>query len=204
MKLCGIYGIVDDGLVADPVGFAAALLSAGLCVLQYRAKGGVARTVLRSLLERTRAAGALLIVNDDFEAALEADGWHAGQEDLAGRDLRAIRERLGPRAFGISAASPAEARLAEAAGADYLGVGPFAATSSKADAGPPIGAAGIRAVADATHLPVVAIGGIGAHNLADVVASGATMAAVISAFATAPDPAAAARELVAAWLHAPR
>lgn len=198
-RFAGIYGIIDAGLVGEPVAFGAMLLSAGIRVLQYRAKGGVDRSVLAALLGRTRAAGALLIVNDDLDAALAADGWHGGQEDLALHDRGALRARLGTRVFGISAASPAEARAAQSAGADYLGVGPFAPTHTKADAGPAIGAAGVRAVVAATRLPVVAIGGIGLHNLTEVVSCGAAMAAVISALARAPDPAATARALIAAW-----
>jgi len=94
---------------------------------------------------------------------------------------------------------PEEARLAELAGADYIGVGPFAATGSKPDAGAAIGAAGVAAVVRATRLPVVAIGGIGPDEIPAVVRSGAAMAAVISAIARAPDAAEAARTLVRSW-----
>jgi thiamine-phosphate pyrophosphorylase len=149
--------------------------------------------------ERTRAHGAVLIVNDDFDAALEADGWHAGQEDLAGLDPRVLRERLGPRAFGVSCGLPHEAAAAEDFGADYIGVGPFAATSTKDDAGPAIGEGGVRAVVSVTRLPVVAIGGIDASNLGEVARSGASMAAIASAFSRAADPAAFAAECVRRW-----
>jgi thiamine-phosphate pyrophosphorylase len=94
---------------------------------------------------------------------------------------------------------PEEARAAEAAGADYVGVGPFAATLTKPDAGLAIGAAGLRAVVTATSLPVVAVGGVDATNLAQVVRSGAAMAAVASALACAADPRSAAAELVLRW-----
>jgi thiamine-phosphate pyrophosphorylase len=149
--------------------------------------------------ERTQRAGAILIVNDDFEAALEADGWHAGQEDLAGRDVRDVRARLGARLFGVSCGIADEAIAAERFGADYVGVGPYAATSTKLDAGAAIGARGIAAVVRATALPVVAIGGIDARNLDDVARSGARMAAIASAFARAADPQALAVELVQRW-----
>ena len=199
VALSGIYGIVDDAAVDEPLAFLDALLSGGVRVIQYRAKRGVDRSLLRALLVRTRAASAALIVNDDLEAALEADGWHAGQEDLLGLDLVAMRARLADKLFGISAGTPSEATAAQAAGADYVGVGPFAATGSKLDAGEAIGAAGIAAVAAATPLPVVAIGGIDLVALEPVVRAGAAMAAVISAFARAPDPEAAARAFVGRW-----
>lgn len=200
--LHGIYGIVDGGTVRRPVALAGELLRAGIAVLQYRDKAAVDVPTLREMCRLAHAHGACVIVNDDFEAALLADGWHAGQEDLAGRDLASLRQRLGDRLFGISCSSPREAHTAEQAGADYIGVGPFAATATKADAGPPIGVLGLRAVVAVAGLPVVAIGGIGPENLAAVAATGAAMAAVISALSGAPDPAAAARDLTARWASA--
>jgi len=199
VMLRGIYGIVDAAAVSDPLAFADALLRAGIRLLQYRAKAGVDAAILESLCRCAHAHAALVIVNDDFEAALRADGWHAGQEDLMAHDLMKLRTCLGARLFGISCGSPEEARAAEAAGADYVGTGPFAATASKADAGTPIGPAGVRTIVGATRLPVVAIGGIGPANLSAVAATGASMAAVISALARANDPRVAAHELVRLW-----
>ena len=199
VALTGIYGIVDDAAVAEPLPFLDALLAGGIRLIQYRAKRGVDRSLLRAFLARTRAASAVLIVNDDLEAALEADGWHAGQEDLLGLDLVAVRARLEGKLFGVSAGVPAEAIAAQAAGADYVGVGPFGVTGSKLDAGAAIGAAGIAAVASATSLPVVAIGGIDLAALDALAGAGAAMAAVISALARAPDPQAAARAFVDRW-----
>ena len=158
------------------------------------------------------AAGASIVHvhcrNDDgsntsdvarFEAALEADGWHAGQEDLAGHDVGALRARLGTRVFGVSCGVAEEARAAAAAGADYVGTGPFAVTATKGDAGPAIGIEGVRAVVLATSMPVVAIGGIDTSNLAAVKSSGAAMAAVVSALVRGGDPRAAAAQLIACW-----
>lgn len=199
MSYDGIYAIVDRALTARPVELLEAILRGGVRLVQYRAKAGVDRELVRELTARAHAAGASLIVNDDFEAALDADGWHAGQEDLFERDTIDLRRRLDGRIFGISCATVAEARAAASAGADYVGVGPFAATGSKRDAGPPIGAAGLRTVAAGSRLPVVAIGGINASNLEDVVAAGASMAAVISAISATPDPEAATATLVARW-----
>jgi thiamine-phosphate pyrophosphorylase len=195
----GIYAIIDRSLVHRPVAFLDDILAAGIRLVQYRAKSGVERDVVRAMVVRTRAAGATLIVNDDFDAALEADGWHAGQEDLDGCEAGALRAQLGTRIFGVSCGIPSEARAAEAIGADYVGVGPFAATSTKADAGPAIGASGVRAVVAATRLPVVAIGGIDATNVADAKRTGAAMAAVVSAIACATDPRATAADLIARW-----
>jgi thiamine-phosphate diphosphorylase len=199
VPLRGIYGIVDRDVASEPFALLDALLDAGVRVVQYRAKSGVDPQIVRAMHAVTRARGALLIVNDDLACALEADGWHAGQEDLADHDLATIRATLGSRIFGVSCGVASEALVAERFGADYVGVGPYAATGTKADAGAAIGEAGVRAVVGATSLPVVAIGGIDADNLAGVARSGAAMAAVISAIARAADPASAARDLVARW-----
>jgi thiamine-phosphate pyrophosphorylase len=197
--LRGIYAIVDPAATNAPLALLEDVLAAGVRLIQLRAKAGVERALLRALHERTRVAGALLLVNDDLEAALEADGLHAGQEDLVRLGATGLRARLAGRVLGISCGLPDEARAAEKLGADYVGTGPFAATASKADAGEAIGAAGVSAVVSATRLPVAAIGGIGLDELAAVAAAGARMAAVISAIAAGPDPRANARALVERW-----
>jgi thiamine-phosphate pyrophosphorylase len=199
MTFAGIYAIVDSGVTPEPLPILDAVLRGGVRLVQYRSKSGVDRALVREMVRRTRRAGAHLIVNDDLAAALDADGWHGGQEDLALHDVADIRRQLGSRILGVSASNPDEAARAAAMGADYLGVGPFASTASKLDAGPAIGAAGIEGVVRVTHLPVVAIGGIDAANLAAVFEAGAAMAAVISAIGLASDPEAAARGLVAGW-----
>ena len=168
-------------------------------LLQYRDKSGVDRAAVRRLHALTARFGALLIVNDDPAAALLADGLHVGQEDLAALG-GGLRERIGDRILGVSCGVPADLPAALAEGADYVGTGPFAATASKGDAGKPIGAAGLAAVVAASGgLPVAAIGGIGANDLAAVAGAGARMAAVISAVAGAPDPERSARDLVERW-----
>jgi len=196
--LTGIYAILDAES-APPLALAGAALAAGVRLIQYRAKNGADRSLVRALHALTRAHDAVLLVNDDLAIALEADGLHAGQEDLERLEVRDVRARLAGKLLGISCSTPAQARAAALLGADYLGVGPFNPTASKPDAGEPIGPQGVRAVVDATPLPVAAIGGIELADLERVVASGAKMAAVISAIARGPDAAANARALVLRW-----
>ncbi|MBV9648139.1 MAG: thiamine phosphate synthase [Candidatus Eremiobacteraeota bacterium] len=198
-KLRGIYALVDPALCDDPERTAAALLRGGIRLVQYRSKQSCERAFVRRLHAMTSRSDALLIVNDDVEAAQDADGVHLGQEDIAliPGDLR---RRLGGRLLGISCGVPAEAEAALRLGADYLGVGPFAITSSKVDAGPAIGSAGIASVvAAAGGLPVAAIGGIELDALEEVYASGASMAAVLSALVRVADPEAAAISFVTRW-----
>lgn len=177
-----------------------AALDGGVDVVQLREKDLDARTryrMGRRLRALTEAAGAALIVNDrvDLAAALDADGVHLGQSDLP---IEVAREQLGDDAIvGCSTSTVPEAVAAEAAGADYLGVGAVYGTSSKDvdDAKDGIGTDRIRSIVDAVDIPVIGIGGIDASNAAPVIEAGATGVAVISAITGAEDPKAAAAAL---------
>jgi thiamine-phosphate pyrophosphorylase len=83
-------------------------------------------------------------------------------------------------------------------GADYLGVGPAYPTQTKSGLPDAIGPAGIRAVAEAVDVPVIAIGGVTPDRVAELLATGAFGVAVVGAVSGAPDPAAATRELLRA------
>ncbi|MGR4063863.1 MAG: thiamine phosphate synthase [Vulcanimicrobiaceae bacterium] len=199
--LCGIYAIVDQSDVADPIAVAAASLQAGIKIVQYRAKTAVVPSVARKLRDMTRDATALFIVNDDWRTALQcdADGVHLGPGDPGFDDVESLRGAFGNRIVGLSCGTIEEARHAGASTADYVGVGPVYATASKSDAGDPLGLDRLARIAAATPLPVAAIGGITLATIAGVRAAGAAMAAVISALAAGPDPGATAAGLVAAW-----
>jgi thiamine-phosphate diphosphorylase len=138
------------------------------------------------------------IVNDHADLALAAGagGLHLGQHDLP---LAAARAIVGDAMIvGVSTNNAAEARAAEAGGADYVAVGAIFATSSKGTTRP-ADLERVREVKSAVTVPVVAIGGINASNIADIVEAGADAAAVISAVCGAPDPRAAASVLAAAF-----
>jgi thiamine-phosphate pyrophosphorylase len=83
------------------------------------------------------------------------------------------------------------------AGASYLGVGPCYPTSTKEGLSGPIGAAGLAAVAVAVAVPVLAIGGVTADRIPELLEAGAYGIAVVGAIAMSSDPAAAARQLLA-------
>ena len=120
---------------------------------------------------------------------------HLGQDDLP---LRAARAILGPeRVIGISVDSVAQAVAAERDGADYLGVSPVFATPTKTDTAAPLGLEGLAAIRRAVGIPLVAIGGIGARNAAEVIRAGADGVAVVSAIVAAADPQRAAAEIAA-------
>ena len=141
-----------------------------------------------------RRYGVPFIVNDDLDVALAcgADGIHVGQDDMPAAE---VRRRAGRRLIvGVSAHTPEEARLAEAAGADYLGAGAVFGSATKTDASL-LTPAGLQAVCAAVHIPVVAIGGVNAGNILQLQGSGAAGAAVVSGIFGAPDISAACREL---------
>lgn len=178
-----------------------AALRGGATVVQLREKEATTRQMIelgRALHAITRPAGVPLIVNDRLDVALavEAEGAHVGVDDMP---VPLARRLLGPgRLLGYSPKTVEDARQGEREGADYLGVGDVFGTPSKADAGEPIGLEGLAAVAKAVSIPVVAIGGIAAHNAAATVRSGAAGVAVISAVMGAEDPETAARRLLQA------
>lgn len=170
--------MILHALVAD-LEAARRSVAGGATVVQVRLKhASTAERVALALA--VRELGVTVVVNDDVEAALRAgaDGVHLGQSD-PGLE-RAVGSGL---LVGVSAATQAEARRAEQAGATYLGAGPVWPTPSKPDAVDAIGLAGLTAVARSTPLPVIAIGGIDAGNAAACLRAGAAGVAVIRALA---------------------
>ena len=198
----GVYLVTDAGLSADrpTPEVVEAAIEGGVDFVQLREKGTSARERYElglELREETRAAGVPLIVNDriDIAAAIDADGVHLGDDDLP---VSVARERLGGDAIvGRSVSTPAAAREAEAAGADYLGVGAVFGTTSKETTPEQsdVGLDRVRAVRAAVDVPFVGIGGVTAENARSVVDAGADGVAVISAITGADDPEAATRRL---------
>jgi thiamine-phosphate pyrophosphorylase len=201
LALPPLYAIVDpldNG--RTPENLAADLVAGGARLLQLRLKDASTRELLaaaRAVRALTTRAGALLLVNDrpDVALAAHADGVHLGQDDLP---VAAARTVLGPGALiGVSTHDVEQARTAAADGADYVGVGPVFATSTKRGALPPRGLALVRAVRTAVPLPLVAIGGITPETAAGVRAAGADAVAMIGALVRAADVAATVRHALA-------
>lgn len=186
------------GSVERLVEICRAALDGGVTAIQLRAKGWTDRQLLDAALALAplcRAARALFVVNDRLDIALAAgaDGIHLGVDDLP---VAVARRLLGSDAIiGYSPERDADRLEAEAAGADYLGVGPVYGTGTKPDAGSAIGLAGLRRVVTATPLPVIGIGGITIAQAAEVVETRAVGVAIVGAVFMADDPASAARRL---------
>lgn len=199
LQLCVITARVPS-LGRDHIDVACAALEGGARMIQLRDKEASTAELLRlaeAIAPHCRQRGAVFIVNDRVEVALavNADGVHLGPEDLP---VAVARRLLGPAAtVGASVANVEEAREAEAAGASYVSVGAVYATSSKPDAGAPVGPDAVTEVRRAVRVPVLAIGGITCDNVEAVIEAGADGVAVISAVAHAPDMVEATRCLLA-------
>ena len=199
LALAPLYVILDAALLpSDPVEFVKRLMGAGARLFQYRNKIAPAREVLQAvqaLNVTARQDGAAFLVNDrrDIARLAGANGVHVGQDDLP---ARAARTLIGPdMLLGVSTQNLDQARRAFFDGADYIGVGPvFRSTTKPRDFLP--GLAFARQVAQTLpNRPAVAIAGITAQNVDEVLATGVRAVAVSSAVLGAPDVRAAAAEL---------
>ena len=158
-------------------------LRGGATFLQIREKDmdeeSFEKEALR-LQKLCRSYGVPFIVNDNVPLAvrIDADGIHVGQEDM---EAGQVREMIGPdRILGVSAQTVEDALRAEAAGADYLGVGAVFPTGSKDDA-VEVSKETLKAICEAVSIPVVAIGGITYDNLEELTETGIAGISVISA-----------------------
>lgn len=171
-------------------------------------KGGATFIQLREkeldqekFLEEARQIKALcarynvpFVINDDVDIAraIDADGVHVGQRDMEAGDVRA---KLGPeKIIGVSAQTVEQARLAQAHGADYLGVGAVFPTGSKDDADD-VSHETLQAICQEVDIPVIAIGGISRDNVLQLSGKGLSGIAVISAIFGQPDIQAATAQL---------
>ena len=175
-------------------------LAGGVTLVQLREKRMSGEDLVREAREVQALChryGVPLILNDDVDAALAsgADGVHVGAEDLP---VRSVRERVGQGMIvGATAKTVAQAQAAEAAGADYLGVGAVFPSPTKQNA-IRITAEELRTICASVAIPAVAIGGITRENLGELRGCGMAGIAVVSAIFSAEDIQAAARELRAA------
>lgn len=195
-----LYAVTDRHWLAEGEPLSHAVqqaLEGGATLVQIREKNleeGAFEQEAIELQALCRRYHVPFIVNDNVELALRigADGIHVGQEDMeAGR----VREMLGPdRILGVSAQTVEEALRAEAAGADYLGVGAVFPTGSKDDA-VDVPHETLKAICEAVSIPVVAIGGITYENTELLKDSGIAGISVISAIFGQKEIEAATRKL---------
>ena len=172
-------------------------LKGGATLVQLREKDLPRLDYIREAAQATALChryGVPLIVNDSLEVALKsgADGVHVGIED---QPVAEIRRQAGKRfLIGATAKTVEQARAAQAAGADYLGVGAVFPSPTKKNA-IRITTGQLREICASVSIPCVAIGGISRENLPALAGGGMDGFALVSAIFSQPDIEAACREL---------
>ena len=176
------------------------IVGMGVEAIQVRAKDLTDRELFDFTIGVIGVVGgrAKVIVNDrlDIAIAAGADGVHLGLDDLPVAEAR----RLAPGGFliGGTCRTVAQALFARAAGADYVGVGPVFASTTKPGLPAPLGLSPLTELSGI--LPAIAISGITVDRIPEVMAAGAHGVAVIAAVSRAADPPYEARRVVDAVL----
>jgi thiamine-phosphate pyrophosphorylase len=194
-RILRLVAITDDAedRRANLVDRVAAAVRGGATSVQVRLKSATPREVVeitRAIMIRTSVP---VIVNDRADIALAAGaaGVHVGEADLP---VAAIR-RFAPADFIIGASLGTDAELANAKGADYVGIGPVFGSDSKSDAGGAIGVDGFERLAAMVEVPALAVGGITADRALQITVHGAVGVAVINSIFRAADPEVATRQI---------
>ena len=156
----------------------------GVKIVQLREKGITDRQYLETAIEIKdvcRKNNVLFIINDRIDIALasDADGVHLGQDDMP---VEYARKILGTnKIIGISAGNKEELEYALNSDVDYISPGPVFSTSTKNDAGEPVGIEFVKLALSKTNKPIIPIGGISAQNIKELTRIGINKVAVISA-----------------------
>lgn len=180
----GVYVILGDANLEAMCGTMRACVAAGVQVFQLRMKDasvGDVEAAGRVLVDLAKEINVALILNDDVVLAqkLAAHGVHLGPNDMPVSEARRLAPDL---IIGASAGSAERAVELQSAGADYLGCGAiYDARPSKSNASAPRGPELLEQVIDAVSILVVGIGGITLGSIGEVIATGASGAAVIRA-----------------------
>lgn len=160
-----------------------AALKGGITCLQLREKDLDEESFIREAMRiktLAMAYGVPFIINDSVKVALavDADGVHVGQSDMAAQDVRGMIGK--DKILGVSVQTVEQAIKAKEAGADYIGVGAMFTTSTKKDANA-TSSKTLKAIRESVDLPIVAIGGINKDNVMELAGCGADGIAVVSA-----------------------
>ena len=165
-----------------------AILGGATCI-QLREKNLDEETFIKEAIQVRKLChkhGIPLIINDNLKVALEsgADGIHVGNDDMPVKEIRKIAGD--DFIIGATAKTIAQAKEAEKAGANYLGVGAVFPSPTKTNA-IRITSEELREICSSVRIPVVAIGGITEENMAEITGCGMKGIAVVSAIFSAED-----------------
>lgn len=173
-------------------------VAGGVTMVQLREKNASTGEFIElafRLKEILRPYDVPLIINDrvDVALAVDAEGLHIGQSDMP---YEIARKLLGPdKIIGLSVENMDDLLEANRLDVDYVGISPVYGTPTKTDTAEPFGLEGLRRAVEMSVHPTVAIGGMNAGTIGDVIAAGADGVAVVSAICSAPSPQKAAEEL---------
>jgi thiamine-phosphate pyrophosphorylase len=181
------------------------LIAGGAKVVQLRDKEASPGDLYKMALtfrEMTTKAGMLLIINDyvDIALAVDADGVHLGQDDMPPEAVRPIAPDL---LIGISTHSLEQALIAQAAGADYINVGPIYPTGTKKVAVDVMGPEAVTDIGTKVDIPFTVMGGIKENNMDVLLERGAKRLAIVTAVTEAEDIAEAVRRMRDSILNFP-
>ena len=180
--LCATFGLLNTVNAA---------VKGGITMVQLRDKEASTNDKIgvgKELQKILRDTEIPLIINDDVEAALaiDADGIHIGQND---KSTVEIRGKVGKhKIVGLSCETIEDAKAADPALVDYIGISPVFPTPTKSDFNAYIGLDGISDIANATSLPSVAIGGLKREHCRKIFSAGCQGMAVVSAICGKDDP----------------
>lgn len=188
----------------DEVGGTREVLAGGCRWVQLRMKGASDEEVLAAAAEvgrMCRDAGAVFLLDDRVELveAAGADGVHLGKNDMPVAEARRL---IGSgKVIGATANTFDDIRRAAAEGADYIGLGPFRFTQTKRNLSPVLGLDGYRTIMEQCReagiaLPVIAIGGITADDIEEILAAGVAGVALSGALLGADVPANETKKIV--------
>jgi thiamine-phosphate pyrophosphorylase len=194
LKLDPFYPVLPDAA------WVARIAGQGAKFIQLRVKDAPPERIEREIAQALAVAArhtCLLVINDYWREAIRlgANFVHLGQEDLAQADLGAIRE--GGLKLGISTHSPGDLVAALAAEPDYVALGPIYETKLKKMPWAPQGLAKIGEWRAKIGCPLVAIGGITLERVPEVLAAGASSAAVVTDIVASEDPEQRTRDWIA-------
>lgn len=188
LKNIGLYFITDGSLSKkNNIEDVKAAVKGGVKIVQYREKNLSKERIIEEAIKIKkicRKNNVLFLINDyvDIAKEVDADGVHLGLEDMP---YEKARKLLGnEKIIGMTAHNVEEAITFEKLGADYLGVSPIFITTTKKDAGKPIGVKFLKEIKNNVKIPCVAIGGINEENMEKVIKEGADAVAMISAIVT--------------------
>ncbi len=195
-----LYLVTDSDICRgrDLVTLVKSAVEGGVTIVQLREKDACTAdflTLAKSLKAILQEYNVPLIINDrlDIALAVDADGVHIGQSDMP-YDI--ARRMLGPdKIIGLSVESMEDVAAANELDVDYIGVSPIFSTPTKTDTKEPFALEGTALAYKNSNHRIVAIGGINASNIKEVMNTGIEGVAVVSAILAADDVEMAACEL---------